>query len=168
MMAGAIGILFGSLLRIVCSTFMTHREAHDPFQVKHLITDGPFALTRNPLYLAEGAIALGIAMMSRMPWFVFVTLLSGLAVMALVIEWEEETLSLRFGRLYDQYCRAVPRWFSWSRLFHPDSYMNTKGRVKLLTAIRAESGTLLIGLLAILAFIAKADIEIFLMSHLFP
>ncbi|MFZ5433971.1 MAG: methyltransferase family protein [Calditrichota bacterium] len=168
MVLGAIGILFGSLLRIVCSTFISHKEMHDPLHVKQLIVDGPYAISRNPGYLGEGAIALGIAMMSRMPWFILTTLVAGLIIVAVVIDWEEKMLSMRFGKIYDNYCRTVPRWFSWGRLVHPDSYLKTKGRIKFLTAIRAESGTLLIALLSILAFIAKADLEIYLFEHIFP
>lgn len=168
MLAGAAGILFGTLLRVVCSTFISHRETHDPRLVTSLITDGPYAISRNPAYLGESAIALGIAMMSRMPWFVIVTLVIGLVVMAIIIEWEEETLRLRFGKAYEDYCRIVPRWFSWSQMFHPDSYLKTRGRVKLLAAVRAESGTMLIGLSAILAFLAKADLEILQLKHLIP
>lgn len=53
-------------------------------------------------------------------------------------------------------------------MLHPDSYLKTRGRVKLMAAVRAEAGTILIGLSAILAFLAKADLEILLLSHVIP
>jgi len=168
LIAGAAGILFGALLRVVCSTFISHRETHDPALSASLITDGPYAISRNPAYLGECAIALGIAMMSRMPWFVLATLGGCLVVMALIIEWEEEVLHARFGKAYEDYFRLVPRWFSLGQMLHPDSYLKTRGRVKLLAAVRAEAGTMLIGLSAILAFLAKADLEILLLSHVIP
>jgi protein-S-isoprenylcysteine O-methyltransferase Ste14 len=156
--AGAFGILFGSLLRVVCYKFVGGR---DPiYNVgAPLITDGPYAITRNPVYLSEAAIALGIAMMSRMPWFVLATLAATIIMAALVVEWEERVLHERYGSRYEDYCRIVPRWFSLRRFVHRDSYTKTRGRVHLLDAIRAESITLLIGLLAILAFLTKADLE---------
>jgi protein-S-isoprenylcysteine O-methyltransferase Ste14 len=160
MVAGGIGILFGTLLRIVCFTFV---GAKDPIlgpDSGGLATEGPYAITRNPLYLGEGAIALGIAMMSRMPWLVFVTLLAGLLLTALVIDWEENVLRTRYGPVFEEYARQVPRWFSVRRLVHPDSYWKSRRRVKLWRALRAESPALLIGLLAILAFLAKADFEV--------
>jgi protein-S-isoprenylcysteine O-methyltransferase Ste14 len=160
LIAGAIGILFGSLLRLVSYKFMGDRERKDAASGGTLVTDGPYAITRNPVHLAEASIALGIAMMSRMPWLVLLTLLFGLIVGAFIIEWEEHFLRLRFGINFDDYCRTVPRWFSWRRFFHSDSYTKTRGQVKLFKAIRAEGPTLLIGLLAILAFLAKADIEL--------
>ena len=160
MIAGAVGILFGTILRIVCYTFV---GAKDPVLGPNnggLATEGPYAITRNPVYLAEGAIVLGIAMMSRMPWFVVVTFLLGGIVTSLVIEWEEDMLRQRYGAAFHEYSRHVPRWFSLRRFVHPDSYFKTRGRVQLWQALRAESMTLLIGLLAILAFLAKADFDI--------
>jgi protein-S-isoprenylcysteine O-methyltransferase Ste14 len=156
--AGAIGVFFGSLLRIVCYTYAgSQNPVEDPAAT--LMTEGPYAITRNPVYLAEAGIALGIAMMSRMPWLVLATAVAFAIVTALVIEWEEVTLRLKFGTAFEEYCEAVPRWFSFRRLTHVDSYTKTRGRVRLVAAIRAESGMLLLGLLSILAFLAKADIE---------
>jgi protein-S-isoprenylcysteine O-methyltransferase Ste14 len=161
MIAGAMGILFGTLLRIVCYRFTGSHNPADVYDPSTMKTEGPYAITRNPVYLAEFGIALGIAMMSRMPWFVLVTVVVGGAMTALVIEWEEVMLIERYGEAYAEYCRVVPRWFSFGRIVHPDSYTKTRGRVKLMAAVRAEGATLLIGLLAILAFLAKANFEIF-------
>lgn len=158
---GAIGILFGSLLRIVCFTFAGNSGSLDSPHSTQLLTEGPYAISRNPVFLAEGAMALGITMMSRMPWLILITLVLGGMVTGLAIEWEEFTLRQRYGPAWEAYARAVPRWFSFSRLVHPDSFTKTKGRVRLMSAVRAESSTLLIGLLAILAFLAKANLELF-------
>jgi len=160
--AGAVGVLFGTLLRITSYTFSGERPLPPKGLPDTLVTEGPYMITRNPVYLAEAAIALGIAMMSRMPWLVLATLLVGALASALIIEWEENFLRSRFGEAYEEYCRIVPRWFSFSRLIHPECYAKTRGRVHLLRAVRAESITLLIGLLAILAFLAKADLETYL------
>jgi protein-S-isoprenylcysteine O-methyltransferase Ste14 len=161
MIAGGTGILFGTLLRIVCHSFAGARDPLDRVKRSALVMDGPYAITRNPVHLAEASIALGVAMMSRMPWFVLVTALATAAVMALIIEWEEEQLRVKFGSVFEEYCKIVPRWFSLRRFLHHDSYRMTRGRVRLMPAVRAESATLLIGLLSILAFLAKADLEYF-------
>jgi protein-S-isoprenylcysteine O-methyltransferase Ste14 len=160
LIAGAVGIFFGTVLRIVCFTFVGAKDPVLGPDNGGLATEGPYAITRNPVYLGEGAIVLGIAMMSRMPWFVIVTFIFGAAVTSLVIEWEEDVLRRRYGAVFDEYSRHVPRWFSLRRLVHPESYQKSRGRVKLWQALRAESMTLLVGLLAILAFLAKADFEI--------
>jgi protein-S-isoprenylcysteine O-methyltransferase Ste14 len=163
MLGGGVGILCGTLLRIVCVTFVGPvSKQRKALSFGNMITDGPYAITRNPMYLADSAIALGIAMMSRMPWLVLITLIIGLGITALIIEWEEYFLRRYYGQVYSDYCKVVPRWFSLIRLFHPDSFLKTRGRVKLLAAVRAESKTLLIGLIAILLFIAKAYFNIYM------
>jgi protein-S-isoprenylcysteine O-methyltransferase Ste14 len=159
MVAGATGILFGTVLRIVCFTFVGAKDRELGPDSGELATEGPYAITRNPVYLAEVAIALGIAMMSRLPWLVLATLVVGIVVTSLVIEWEEGVLRRRYGSAFEEYARQVPRWFSLRRLAHPDSYWKSRRRVKLWRALRAESPALLIGLLAVLAFLAKADFE---------
>jgi protein-S-isoprenylcysteine O-methyltransferase Ste14 len=160
MIAGATGIFFGTVLRIVCFTFVGSKDPILEPSGAGLATEGPYAITRNPVFLGEGAIVLGIAMMSRLPWLVLVTLIAGIVVASLVIEWEEGVLRRRHGTAFEEYARQVPRWFSLRRFAHPDSYWKSRRRVKLWRALRAESPMLLVGLLAILAFLAKADIEV--------
>ena len=157
MFAGGVGIFSGALLRIMCRTFTP--DGSSTTEHPTLITDGPFAISRNPVYLAEAAMALGIAMMSRMPWLVIVTFLAGLAIYGLIIEWHEERLKLSAPAAYASYARLVPRWFSVRTLLDSETYLRSRARVGLLTAVRGESMTLLVALVAILAFIAKANLE---------
>ena len=74
-----------------------------------LVTDGPYAMTRNPMYLGWSAGVLGLAVASRSAW-----MLVGwaLAVRALdrEIKAEESRLSTRFGREYAAYRARVPRY----------------------------------------------------------
>jgi protein-S-isoprenylcysteine O-methyltransferase Ste14 len=160
MIAGGVGIFSGTLLRIICRTFVRPEHDATPLDIA-LITDGPFAISRNPIYLAEAAIALGIAMMSRMPWLVVTTLLTGLAMYGLIIEWQEERFRAALPTAYAVYSRLVPRWFSVRTLLDGESYVKSRGRVGLLAAVRGESLTLLVALVAILAFIAKANLELY-------
>ena len=53
----------------------------------------------------------------------------------------------------------MPRWFSVRTLLDSETYLRSRARVGLLTAVRGESMTLLVALVAILAFIAKANLE---------
>ena len=73
-----------------------------------LATSGPYAYTRNPLYLGSMLIAYGFAAASRSLWVVGV-----LTVLFLVIYWpvilsEEEFLRGRFPE-FSAYTRRVPR-----------------------------------------------------------
>jgi protein-S-isoprenylcysteine O-methyltransferase Ste14 len=161
MIAGGVGILAGTLLRIICRTFTMSDKLGLPLEIA-LITDGPFALTRNPVYLSEVAIALGIAMMSRMPWLVLITILTSGAVYGPIIDLHEARLRHLHPDAYAAYSRLVPRWFSLRNLFDAETYLKSRRRVPLFAAIRGESLTMLIALAAIFAFLAKANLEMFL------
>ena len=75
-----------------------------------VIRTGPFARVRNPLYLGNIALWVGLAISARLTWLapIFVVAL-GLEYHAIVL-WEEELLKQRRGDDYDTYAREVPRW----------------------------------------------------------
>ena len=76
----------------------------------HLVTDGPFAFTRHPLYLAGITLVLGIGLISGIVWFLLVAILAAFAVQKLAIEREERHLQARFGQAYLDYAARVRRW----------------------------------------------------------
>jgi protein-S-isoprenylcysteine O-methyltransferase Ste14 len=76
----------------------------------HLVTDGPFSLTRNPLYVAGTMFVLGIGVVSGIVWFFFLSLLAAFTVQKLAIEREERHLQARFGEAYLDYASRVRRW----------------------------------------------------------
>lgn len=76
----------------------------------HLVTDGPFSFTRNPLYLAGTMLILGIGLVSGIVWFLLLAILAAFAVQKLAIEPEERHLQARFGKAYLDYASRVRRW----------------------------------------------------------
>jgi protein-S-isoprenylcysteine O-methyltransferase Ste14 len=74
-----------------------------------LITYGPYAYTRNPLYVGEMVLWLGWAILygSLVVLLVMVVLT---VVIILVVPWEERVLARQFGETYRQYQARVPRW----------------------------------------------------------
>jgi len=76
----------------------------------HLVTDGPFSFTRNPLYLAGTMLVLGIGLVSGIAWFLLLAILAAFAVQKVTIEREERHLQARFGEIYLDYARRVRRW----------------------------------------------------------
>ena len=80
-------------------------EVASPF----LITRGPHAFTRNPMYIAELALWIGWALL-----YGSAAVLIGLVVLATgiftVVPREERGLEARFGTSYREYKRSVPRW----------------------------------------------------------
>ncbi len=78
----------------------------------YLITNGPFAFVRNPLYLGNMLIYGGIGVMSLalFPWLLVVALGWFYLQYALIVFSEEEYLASAFREDYPAYRRAVPRF----------------------------------------------------------
>ena len=73
-----------------------------------LTTTGPYAYTRNPLYLGSLLIGAGFAIASRNLWVAFILLLLLAGIYWPVIRSEEEYLRTHFSG-FDEYAQRVPR-----------------------------------------------------------
>ena len=75
-----------------------------------LVRDGIFAHSRNPMYVGNLLVVLGLALVHN-GWAMYLVVLP-LFVLAYVciVSAEEEYLLSRFGDAYADYCRDVPRW----------------------------------------------------------
>lgn len=78
--------------------------------VPPLITSGPFAWTRNPMFLAIHMAQLGL-FLAFPSGFTAICLLAGVTVLQLQVRLEEAHLLAAHGRAYRDYCKATPRWF---------------------------------------------------------
>jgi len=75
-----------------------------------LIQDGPYALSRNPLYLGFVLILNGIGLLLGDLWPAFMGLAAAAIVQHTAIVPEEAYLETRFGKTYRDYCHRVRRW----------------------------------------------------------
>ena len=78
-----------------------------------LITNGPFAYVRNPLYLGNMLMYVGVGVMSMaiFPWLVIVAGVWFYVQYYLIVTQEEEYLQKQFGKAYTEYENAVGRFF---------------------------------------------------------
>ena len=85
------------------------RTGINPDSTSPLLTEGPFAWSRNPLFIGilTGQIGLFLALPS---WFTLLCLIVGSLVIVLQTRAEEQTLQQRHGETYDDYRRRVRRW----------------------------------------------------------
>ena len=106
-----------------------------------LITHGPFAYVRNPLYVGNFLIALGFCLMAWawMPWLLVIYLVLFSLQYQMIVSLEEEHLHQRFGKIYADYLTQVPRFIPRLTPFRPQS---TPG-MPLARALRIEKDTLL-------------------------
>ena len=84
-------------------------------QGQTLLARGPYAISRNPMYLSELAFWLGWAL-----FYGSLAVLAGFVVFFVllhfvVVPWEERDLEARFGDSYRAYKVRVPRWLGMSR-----------------------------------------------------
>jgi len=98
--AGTLVVLPGLGLRALASGHVQ--------KDKQLTTSGPYAYTRNPLYLGSLLMAGGFAVAARNWWIVGMMLVMFVLVYVPVIAGEERYLRETFPE-YDDYARHVPR-----------------------------------------------------------
>jgi protein-S-isoprenylcysteine O-methyltransferase Ste14 len=75
-----------------------------------MIEEGPYRLSRNPLYVGLLALYLGLALLVPSFWALVLSPLAVLLVRWGAIRPEERFLHQRFGAAYDDYTRRVRRW----------------------------------------------------------
>jgi protein-S-isoprenylcysteine O-methyltransferase Ste14 len=76
----------------------------------HLVTSGPFSFTRNPIYLGNTTLTIGIGLIAGSLWFLIAALLAAFLTQAVTIVHEEKYLKARFGKKYLDYAHRVRRW----------------------------------------------------------
>jgi protein-S-isoprenylcysteine O-methyltransferase Ste14 len=100
MAAGTIGVAPGLVIRALASGRVRKNES--------LATSGPYAYTRNPLYLGSLLIGLGFAVAAR-SWWVGVVLVALFFVIYIPVIRDEETFLRRTFPEFEDYARRVPR-----------------------------------------------------------
>jgi protein-S-isoprenylcysteine O-methyltransferase Ste14 len=99
---GMVFIVPGILIRALASGHVHKNEV--------LATSGPYAYTRNPLYLGSLLIGIGFAIAARSWWVGVVLVAMFLAIYLPVIRGEEAFLREKFPD-FEEYARRVPRMF---------------------------------------------------------
>ena len=110
--SGYIFLLIGIGIRIWSTLYIGQRKSRE------LITDGPFSICRNPLYIGTLLVFTGVSLCFEN----LVLLAAGLIVLIpihiSVIFSEEKHLTKLFGQQYLEYKKRVPRFSLSFRNFH--------------------------------------------------
>jgi len=147
MALGAIGVVPGLLIRALASGHVHKNES--------LATSGPYAYTRNPLYLGSLLIGLGFAVAASSWWVGVALVVMFFAIYVPVIRDEEAFLRRTFPE-FEEYARGVPRMFprftraasasgedraefSWDLYLKHREYNALLGAVAMLAALIAKA-----------------------------
>jgi protein-S-isoprenylcysteine O-methyltransferase Ste14 len=79
--------------------------------VRVLVTDGVFRWTRNPIYLGMWIALSGVALTFATDWLLILVAPASIMVNFAAVRPEEAYLAQKFGGLYRDYTRRVPRYF---------------------------------------------------------
>ena len=99
---GSVIALLGLTVRALASGHVKKNEV--------LTVSGPYAYSRNPLYLGSLILAAGFAVAARSWWVAVIAAGIFFVIYAPVIRSEEEFLRARFPE-FDEYASKVPRLF---------------------------------------------------------
>ena len=136
---GAVFVIAGIVVRALASGHLRKNE--------QLATTGPYAHTRNPLYLGSLILALGFASAALSWWTAIGLAVIFAAIYLPVIQAEETFLRTRFPE-FAEYARSVPRifprvthshhadgGFSWGLYRKHREYNAALGSVALMAAL---------------------------------
>jgi len=145
----AISILIGTALIVPGLVVRALASGHVQ-KNEQLTTSGPYAYTRNPLYLGSLILAAGFALAARSWWVAIAMAVFFLAVYMPVIRAEEAFLRERFPQ-FDDYARDVPRLlprltavasgrgsFSWELYWKHREYNALLGSAAMMAALAAK------------------------------
>jgi protein-S-isoprenylcysteine O-methyltransferase Ste14 len=102
LLPGAIVVTPGLLIRALASGYVRKNEA--------LATSGPYAYTRNPLYLGSLLMGMGFCVAAR-SWWVGVALVVMFFAIYLPVIRDEEAFLRRTFPEFEEYAGRVPRMF---------------------------------------------------------
>lgn len=107
----ALCVLALLLVEWAAWTFKRHHTAVVPWKPTRVIVDrGPFAVSRNPIYVGFVLFQVGLGLWTNKLAVVLLVIPAILATHVLIIAKEEEYLERKFGDAYRGYRARVRRW----------------------------------------------------------
>lgn len=117
-----------------------------------IITSGPYSVVRNPLYVFSFIGVLGMGLVSENLLILVLAPLIFLIHYQIVVRSEERFLLARFGEVYAEYLKKVPRFITRMRLLKEPDFYQVNVRVFRRSLLDA---TMFIWLYIIFHFIEK-------------
>ena len=123
-----VGLLIVCILgRAWCTLYIGGRKANE------VVDQGPYSLSRNPLYMFSfiGALGVGLQSGSLAVWLLF--LAASIAVFIPVVKGEEAALTTLFGAAFEDYKARVPRFWPSFCLWREAESLSISTRLLYIT-----------------------------------
>ncbi|MBV8172297.1 MAG: isoprenylcysteine carboxylmethyltransferase family protein [Candidatus Eremiobacteraeota bacterium] len=163
--SAAIGVaiaLCGELIRIWAVGYSGATTRADVVTAPKLVTAGPYAMMRNPLYVGNAIIAIGftVAFSGGVPlmqsfWLLAFVLVIVIGVYTTIVPLEEEYLARAFGMRFTQYTTLVPRFIPWKG---PIDKSKQEGKWNRSVINSAESTTIGLFVLMVIVLVLKLTV----------
>jgi protein-S-isoprenylcysteine O-methyltransferase Ste14 len=117
-LAGILVAAAGQALRItvIGYRYIVRGGKNRKVHAEDLVTEGIFALARNPLYVGNILVLFGIFIIWNAPLLYFIGVPFTVIGYKAIVTAEEAFLRAKFGPAYDEYCRTTNRWIPDFRL----------------------------------------------------
>lgn len=137
---GLLLIVVGEGMRIWAVGIVGAATRSSSVNAKRLVESGPYAIIRNPIYMGNFLVVVGLACLAQSWAAVMACAFYFLVVYRRIIYAEERFLLASFGACYEAFCRRVPRLlptmrWSWEHLRAPFSLRELRKEYQTITGI---------------------------------
>lgn len=138
---GILLVLFGEFMRIWGVSYAGGATRTREAGAAQLVSNGPFAHMRNPLYFGNMFMYVGAAILSGawLPYLMYLVIFFFSIQYAFIVKHEEGTLVELFGDEFERYRNEVPRFFPRISRYPYRSSI----KPDLSAALRSEKSTFL-------------------------
>jgi protein-S-isoprenylcysteine O-methyltransferase Ste14 len=112
LLAGGVLVVIGLPILLLAFRQMIRNKTtiHPAGSTTTIVSDGLYAYTRNPMYLALTLMYTGVCIMANAYWGILLLIPLLIIVQKGIIEREEQYLTGKFGEEYLRYKQRVRRW----------------------------------------------------------
>jgi protein-S-isoprenylcysteine O-methyltransferase Ste14 len=130
--AGWVLFLAGALLRWWATLYIGGRKYHQ------LVSEGPYSICRNPLYLGTFFLCLSIPLYLGTLTFAVGLAVASAVYLSITVPVEEANLRGHLGPAFDEYCRRTPRFIPHLFRYRSARYVEVDTHGLLAEAWRAS------------------------------
>jgi len=143
LLIGGLFVIFGEWIRIWSVSYAgSETRTTDGVGGSNLVTQGPYSIIRNPLYLGNISIYIGVGVMS-FAFFPYLTIIAALFFIFqyyLIIFNEEEFLATKYANTFPIYCQNIHRFLPFPKRLPTE--VQSKLQLNVMEGFKSERRTI--------------------------